>query len=155
MTRAWGWANGLAFVFTLARIIGGWYAKGPPSTFTGSAPDYALAAAVSLLYVGWSLVFVAAGRGRGLTPLALLPFTLGWCIGIGILFLTVCPEPCVEGKSRDITAIGAIVLGSVASYLNVRTAAGRPTSRADGTASLAGVAVVGLALAVEGLVAER
>jgi hypothetical protein len=155
VTRIWGWANGFVFGFTLARMLGGWYAAGPPSAFTGSATDFALIGVLSAVYAAWSLVFVAARRRRGVTPLALLPFTLGWCIAIGVLFLVVCPEPCVEGRFQDITAIGAIVLGSVASYVNVRIAAGWRKSRSNRTALLGGIAVIGLALAVEGLLAAR
>lgn len=115
MLRPWrASANIAVFAFSLARLIGSWYWPG------GATPSAAEIAFVALVYAWWSLLLERTFAGRT-SVLPLLPLTAGWSFfANGILPVVECQPPCADAPhERDVAVVGNVILGGVASALNV------------------------------------
>lgn len=147
----WVWLNAAAFAVSLAHYLTDWHIGlfGASSSFMSPA-QAGLVAVSAGLYGWWALALGAASHaGRsGLGACFILVF--GWAFLLnGLIALAVCFPPCGNAfPVQDITHIGNVIFGGLASWATWRAFVAHPEPAGWGLA-LGAFVLLALTVSVE------
>lgn len=114
--------NAGAMVFSLAHYVMDWHiGLFGESSSSITALQASLMWLVTIIYAWWSLSLARASRGEKSHIVTLAIFAVGWTFAGNGLPIFACPPPCAGVfPHQDITHVGSLIFGGLASYETLR-----------------------------------